>query len=333
MPAQIAQQGRQAALRSPARMVGTAPGTQELLCPLRRQLPGTQPAAGKPAAQVCHQPELISCRQPRVTSSASCSLKPRACPCSGPVIRTPNRSATVIASLSWNKTRRKKHRPRRLDYAEHQRSSSPLNWANPDLRSATRHNPALGITAVAPAGFSRASRWTVSRRLSRPSPSCGARGSAAAEGRPESDPGPIVAAVEPDELELGGMTAFRPAIRDRGRPAPPQNGPEAVTELADVRDPRAAHIARSACRMVTGPGAGHGRGSWFARPQNRPSHSCAPHVVEVWLDYPADGSRQGDPGGRRDGAKSTCLQARGGHADAAAHRPIGPDHRRSPRPG
>jgi hypothetical protein len=48
-------------------MTGTAPGTQELLCPLRRQLPGTQPPAGKPAAQVRHQPELIGCRQLRVT--------------------------------------------------------------------------------------------------------------------------------------------------------------------------------------------------------------------------------------------------------------------------
>jgi len=152
-----------------------------------------------------------------------------------------------------------------------QRSSSPLNRANPDLSPATRHNPALGITAVAQPGFSRASRWTVSHRLSRPSPSCGARGSAAAEGRPESDPGPIVAAVEPDELELGGVTAFRPARRDRGRPASPRNGPEAVTELADVRDPRAAHIARSACRMVSGPGAGHGLHVWT-------SH-CAPRLV------------------------------------------------------
>jgi hypothetical protein len=67
LPAQKAQQGRQAALRSPARMASTAPGPQELLCSLRRQLPGTQPAAGKPAAQVRHQPELIGCRQPRVT--------------------------------------------------------------------------------------------------------------------------------------------------------------------------------------------------------------------------------------------------------------------------
>ena len=39
------------------------------------------------------------------------------------------------------------------------------------------------------------------------------------------------------------------------------------------------------------------------------------------------------PGRRRGGAKSTCLQAREGHADAAAHRAIGPDHRRSPLPG
>ena len=133
-----------------------------------------------------------------------------------------------------------------------QRSSSPLNRANPDLSPATRHNPALGITAVAQPGFSRASRWTVSHGLSRPSPSCGARGSAAAEGRPESDPGPIVAAVEPDELELGGVTAFRPARRDRGRPASPRNGPEAVTELADVRDVpiTADHPVRGDTRVV-----------------------------------------------------------------------------------
>src|SRR2546430_4635000 len=30
-------------------------------------------------------------------------------------------------------------------------SSSPLNRANPDLRSPTRHNPALGITLISPA--------------------------------------------------------------------------------------------------------------------------------------------------------------------------------------
>ena len=54
LPAQIAQQGRQAALGSPARMTGTAPGPQELLRSLRRQLPRTQPPAGKPAAQVRH---------------------------------------------------------------------------------------------------------------------------------------------------------------------------------------------------------------------------------------------------------------------------------------
>ncbi len=53
----------------------------------------------------------------------------------------------------------------------------------------------------------------------------------------------IVAAVEADELEHGGVTAFRPAIRARGRLAP-QNGPEAVTDLAGTGNRRGARTLR-----------------------------------------------------------------------------------------
>jgi hypothetical protein len=86
----------------------------------------------------------------------------------------------------------------------------------------------------------------------------------------------IIAAVEADELEHIGATTVRPVLRARGRLAP-QNGPETVTELADTRDCRDARITRSACRIVSRPGAGHGRLVW-------PSHST-PRLVStagVW---------------------------------------------------